>query len=107
MDDSRLFTVGFDDEPPTSPLKQPKKTKRKRLRKAGQGTSSQSAPLIPEQSEPVRDVEPVQQVDPDQQSSHADMLMDQLFSDQQPHHFSAEEVAANQADLASQFEQIS
>ncbi|CAH9115853.1 unnamed protein product, partial [Cuscuta epithymum] len=40
MDDSRLFTFGFDDEPPTSPPKQQRKTKRKRLRKADQGTSS-------------------------------------------------------------------
>ncbi|CAH9133786.1 unnamed protein product [Cuscuta epithymum] len=106
MDDSRLFAAGLDDEPPTSPPKQQRKTKTKRLRKADQGASSQSAPPVPEQSEPVRDVEPVQQVAPEQHT-HADTLMDQLFSDQQSHHFSAEEVAAHEADLASQFERIS
>ncbi|CAH9143476.1 unnamed protein product [Cuscuta epithymum] len=35
------------------------------------------------------------------------MLMDQLFSDQQSHEFSAEDVAAHQSELARQFQRIS
>ncbi|CAH9094474.1 unnamed protein product, partial [Cuscuta epithymum] len=107
MDDSRLFTVGFDDEPQVSPpVQEKRKTKRKRLRKADQSTSSQAVPQSTEQPEPAQEIEPVQQVSP-QQPSHADILMDQFFSDQQPHFFSAEEMAAHQSDLARQLQRIS